>query len=245
MITVSIVVPMYNSEMFIEDCLTSLLRSTMPDYEILVVDDGSTDSSKKKLFPFLQDSRIKLIESPRNQGVAAARNLGIKAAAGRYIAFCDSDDVWEPTKLERQLAAMQTEGAAVSHTSVYYAKLDAKTVVDAKAHVTLNDMKIRNWIANSSGVYDTQKVGQIHQCAKRHEDYEMWCDALKVGGFSTGVAEPLVTINRREGSVSGNKIKSLIWHMQAQRRIFGMSHAEIFLRMVQNVVSRSQFRVRR
>lgn len=238
MTSVSIVVPMFNSEAFIGTCISSLLRSTWMDFEILVVDDGSTDNSKKKLHPFLSDARVKLIESPRNQGVATARNLGIEAAGGRYIAFCDSDDIWEPTKLERQVAVMQIENAALSHTSVYYAQSGHRSLIAAKKRVTWEDMKVRNWIPNSSGVYDTQKLGKIFQHPNRHEDYEMWCEALKAGGTSIGLDIPLVTISRREGSVSGNKLKSLIWHVQSQHRIFDMAQGEIILHMIKNIASR-------
>lgn len=238
MYEVSVIVPMYNSQEFIENCLESLLGQTFRNFEILLVDDGSSDISLSKVKRFQHDSRLTVLQNPSNLGAAAARNLGIHKAQGRYIAFCDSDDIWRADKLETQLAYMKSIGAAVSHTSVFYSNGTSKVLIKAKPLVRLSDMKTRNWIPNSSGMYDVLTIGKIFQTKFHHEDYEMWCDAIERGGPSVGVTDPLVEINRRKNSLSGNKLRSLVWHFKAQRRIFSIGYFEICLHFSKNVISR-------
>jgi glycosyltransferase involved in cell wall biosynthesis len=105
----SVIIPSYNSAAFIERALNSVLAQTMDDYEILICDDASTDSTCDMVRSFAQvDSRIKLLRLQENGGAAAARNLGLTAACGEYIAFLDSDDEWLPEKLTRQIALMDS-----------------------------------------------------------------------------------------------------------------------------------------
>ncbi len=99
MCKVSVIIPMYNSQEFIEPCLESVLGQTFQDLEVLLIDDGSTDNSLVKVEKFQNDQRLRVLLQQDNVGVAVARNLGISNARGRYIAFCDSDDTWHPDKL--------------------------------------------------------------------------------------------------------------------------------------------------
>ena len=231
---VSVIVPMYNSECFIKRCLESILAQTYGDLEVIVVDDCSSDCSRKIVFNLIMsDDRIQLVEMGVRAGAAAARNAGIAAACGRYIAFCDSDDLWFEEKIAKQILAMEANKAAISHSSVYYVGSKSRRLMLAKPIVTRDDMKVRNWIANSSGVIDRRLVAHIRQLPCRHEDYEMWCHALSCENFSIGLYEPLVEINRRSDSLSGNKVRSLIWHFKAQRLIFSFSNREIILRFIQ------------
>ena len=239
MYEVSVIVPMYNSQEFIENCLASLFAQTFCNFEVFLIDDMSSDASLEIVKKYQHDSRLVVLQNPSNQGAAAARNVGIKKAQGRYIAFCDSDDVWRADKLEAQLTYMKSTGAAVSHTSVFYANEMRKVLISAKPLVSLTDMKTRNWIPNSSGIYDAQTIGKVFQTNFHHEDYEMWCEIIKRGGPSVGVSEPLVEINRRKDSLSGNKLKSLVWHFESQRRIFSIGYFEIGLLFAKNIISRA------
>ncbi len=229
---------MYNSQDFIEACLASVLDQTFQDLEVLLIDDGSTDSSLDKVERFQNDQRLRVLPKQDNAGVAAARNFGISKARGRYIAFCDSDDIWRSDKLEKQLAHMKATGAAVAHSAVLYTTEADARLVKVKTPVSISDMKTRNWIPNSSGIYDASKIGKVLQTEHSHEDYEMWCDIIRVGGASVGIAEPLVEIARRQNSLSGNKLKSIIWHFRAQKRIFSMRPLEIGARAIKNLSSR-------
>jgi len=103
---VSVIIPSYNGERFVGEAIESVLNQTYQNFEIILVDDGSTDGSKSVIKPFLKDARIRLIEHEQNKGIPFARNTGIKHSNGRYIAFLDQDDLWLPEKLEKQIAIL-------------------------------------------------------------------------------------------------------------------------------------------
>lgn len=105
---VSVIIPCYNGEKFIGEAIESVLNQTYQDFEIIIVDDGSTDNSKDTVEPYLADSRIKLIQHGKNKGIPAARNTGIKASRGEFIAFLDQDDLWLSEKLEKQIATFES-----------------------------------------------------------------------------------------------------------------------------------------
>jgi len=236
---VSIITPVYNSQDYLAQTIDSILSQTFKGWELILIDDCSEDESLSIAEYYVAaDSRVKLKRLSKNSGPAAARNAGIEIAKGRYIAFCDSDDIWDHAKLERQISEMKSQNAFVCHSSVYYVTTNSAVFMGAKRRVELKDMRSRNWIPNSSGIYDVDKVGKVFLSNCYHEDYDMWCYAISVAGFSIGLPEPLVSINRRNDSVSANKIKSVLWHVQAQRRIFKMSYFEVILRMVLNLKSR-------
>ena len=105
---VSIITPSFNSESYLEDCINSVLNQTYTNWELLIVDDGSTDSSRQLIERFANfERRIKPIFLDKNIGAAAARNLALENCSASYIAFLDSDDLWLPTKLDVQLRFMQ------------------------------------------------------------------------------------------------------------------------------------------
>ena len=114
---ISVIMPVYNDTKYIREAICSVSCQTYQFWELIVVDDGSQQDIKMVLTPLLQDHRIHLIRLERNRGVANARNAGIQQATGRYVAFLDSDDVWLPDKLERQLQFMRKTKAAMSYTS--------------------------------------------------------------------------------------------------------------------------------
>lgn len=235
---VSVIVPVHNGAVYLGDCLASILGQTHGALEVLVIDDGSDDGLGDGFAQVAGDVRVRMMHHATRQGAAVARNTGLQAATGRYIAFCDCDDLWAPDKLEAQLDALRASGAAACHTSVYYVGETWRVRRAAKPVVRLDDMRIRNWIANSSGIYDTKRVGKILQQPHVHEDYAMWCALLAEGHHSVGVDAPLAQITRRSTSQSGNKLQSLAWHLAAQRRIFAMSAPEQALRLAQNAWSR-------
>ncbi|WP_286315789.1 glycosyltransferase family 2 protein, partial [Romboutsia ilealis] len=115
---VSIITPMYNSEKFIEATIKSVINQTYKDWEMIIVDDCSTDNSPNIVKPYVEnDSRIKYIRVEFNQGVSHARNLALEQANGQFIAFLDSDDIWDEEKLEKQIAFMNDKECAISFTS--------------------------------------------------------------------------------------------------------------------------------
>lgn len=115
---VSIITPSYNSSKYIAETIEGVLSQTYPNWELLITDDCSTDNSIEVINEYVQqDTRIKLLKLDINSGAGVCRNNSIEAAKGRYIAFCDSDDVWMPQKLEKQLELMEKIGCALSYSS--------------------------------------------------------------------------------------------------------------------------------
>ncbi len=153
---VSVIVPAYNAEAFIEKTLNSVLRQSYPNLEVIVVDDGSKDCTSAIVERFAQrDSRIKFLKQ-QNKGVAAARNFAIRNSSGVYVAPIDSDDIWYPTKIEKQVAALERggESAAVAYTwSVSIDEndniLDAGPKWDLEGEV-FQALVMRNFIGNAS-----------------------------------------------------------------------------------------------
>jgi len=113
---ISIIMPNFNGERFIAQAVKSVLGQTFTNWELIIIDDFSTDSSAEIITKFLCDPRIRLIKNPYNQGVAAARNIGIKHAEGQYISFLDSDDIWEAEKLQKQYDLLNASDFWCSHT---------------------------------------------------------------------------------------------------------------------------------
>ena len=118
---ISIIIPVYNAEKYIEDTIKSIERQTYPYYEAIFIDDGSKDNSIKIVEKHkINNERIKIIKLKRNKGVSFARNLGIKNAKGRYLCFLDSDDIWKENKLELQLKFMRENDCAFAYTAYKY-----------------------------------------------------------------------------------------------------------------------------
>lgn len=235
---VSVIVPVHDGARVLERCLRAILSQSHVALEVFVIDDGSRDGAPARIVKSLDDPRLSLVRLDRRSGAARARNAGLKRAQGRYIAFCDCDDVWAPGKIAAQIALLEQTGEALCHTSVHYVSDASRRLRPARPRVTYDDMRVRNWIANSSGLFDADAVGPVRQERHAHEDYAMWCTLLRDGAVSVGVPEPLVEIHRSRGSLSGNKWRSLAWHVVAQRRIFGMDRREIALRLAQNAATR-------
>lgn len=159
---VSIITPSYNSAAYIAEMIESILAQTYTNWELLITDDCSTDDSVKIIESYAtKDSRIKLFRLASNSGAGIARNKSIEEARGRYIAFCDSDDLWKPQKLEKQVEFMQKNGY-----EFVYCKSD---VIDTEGNVIAINNRVRrvsyfstiivNFIGTSSAIYDTRRIG--------------------------------------------------------------------------------------
>lgn len=220
--TVSIIMPCFNSEYFIRESIYSILLQSYPDFEFIIVDDCSSDGSVEVINYFMKhDERIKLIQLDKNSGPAVARNTAIEVAQGRYIAFCDSDDIWLPCKLEKQIDALQSIDAAVCFTS-YFKMLEDGTrterIVSAKPLVNYL-MELRsNHIGLSTAVYDTVRCGKVFMFdSRKHEDYSLWLQILGSGHTAIGFQLPLVYYRLRSNSVSSNKLKASYYHWKVLR----------------------------
>ncbi|EGQ8295098.1 glycosyltransferase [Vibrio parahaemolyticus] len=212
---VSIVVPTYNVERLIGFTIDSVINQSYKNWELLLVDDCSSDNTKELLQKYAQkDNRIKCHFSSENLGAGGARNVGLSIATGRFIAFLDSDDLWSPNKLERQISFMKLNNAPISHTSFSFIDengQERRGKVDVSSQVGLLDNLKRTEIATSTAVIDRCLVKDEFRFSllRARQDLKLWIYLLGMGYNSFGLDENLVHYRVRKDSVSSNKWKML------------------------------------
>lgn len=220
---VSIIMPSYNCGKYVEETIRSVQAQTYQNWEIIFMDDCSTDDTIRKLAELREkDSRIKLFQNHCNSGAAVSRNNALREAKGRWIAFLDSDDLWEPTKLEKQVKFMEAYGYKFSYTC--YSELDAEggetgVIVSGPSKVTKAGMFAFCWPGCLTVMYDTTKVGLIQiEDIKKNNDYAMWLKVCKKADCYL-LPEVLAKYRRgRAGSVSTHGITTMIgWHYKLWR----------------------------
>jgi teichuronic acid biosynthesis glycosyltransferase TuaG len=219
---VSIIVPVYNAANYIEKTIEMVGAQTYKDWELILVDDCSKDGSAELIEKIIakQGKRIRLIRKSVNEGAAAARNSGIDASSGRYIAFLDADDVWMPQKLEKQIAFMEEHDAAFSFHAYEFGDEQANpTGKVVKVPLELNYRKAlsRTIIFTTTVMFDTEKIDieMIHMSQVPSEDTATWWRILKSGYVAYGLDENLAVYRRPGKSLSSNKLEALyrIWFL--------------------------------
>jgi len=219
--------PTYNVISYISASIESVISQSYQNWELIIVDDCSNDNTIKLISEF-KDTRIILIKNKSNKGVAFSRNVALKAATGQYITFLDSDDLWLPNKLSKQITILEQQSDAVCcHTSFRRINEKGEFLNDVYSvkKVNLSLMRKSNFIGNLTGMVDRKKVGTIFQKQRKHEDYIMWLDVLskKKGAYSIGIEEVLAEYRVRSSSLSSNKLQSLSWHWSILREEQGLS----------------------
>lgn len=220
-VLVSVIMPVYNAERTMRQSIDSVLQQSEKQLELVLIDDASTDKSTLIIDEYaLLDKRIKVLKQPANAGVAEARNAGVRAASGRYIAFLDSDDWWHPRKLELQIGQMQASGATVSYTAYQRVAEDGSllSTVEPPLQVDHADMLRSNHIGNLTGVYD-RRLGDVPFLRMGHEDYVFWLDRVRRAGRAIRINHdsPLAFYLVRSGSVSSNKLRAACWQWRIYR----------------------------
>nr|WP_314377818.1 glycosyltransferase family 2 protein [uncultured Campylobacter sp.] len=224
---VSVIMPSYNSENFIEQSIKSVQEQTYPYWELIIVDDCSQDNSAKIIKGIAkQDSRIKFIKLKTNSGAAVARNTAIKIASGRYIAFLDSDDLWLKDKLNLQIEFMKKNGLSFTYGS--YRLMDEFNndmgCFITKGEITYNSMLKTCSVGCLTAIYDVSQLGKIYMPnADKREDYATWLKILKKIKVTKGCLEPLAIYRRHRKSVSANKIKIAFYQWRFYRDIEKLS----------------------
>ena len=193
---ISIITPYYNSSKFIDECVNSVLLQSYCNWELLLVDDCSNDNSKELLLNIeKKDGRIKVIFLDNNIGAANARNVAIQKAKGKYIAFLDSDDLWDSKKLDKQISFMVQNDIAFSFTSyesISENGLDIISVIKAPYKMTYNDYLKNTIIGCLTVVIDIEKVGDFEMPSIRSShDMALWLLIMKRGFIAYGFNENL------------------------------------------------------
>lgn len=213
---VSIITPAFRAEKIVAETIRSVQAQTYPDWQLLIVDDGSPDDTAKVVSEFAaKDPRIQLIRQ-NNAGPAMARQAGLNHAKGRYIAFLDSDDLWLPEKLERQLAFMAKHRAALSYTSFRRIQADGSGMghmIRIPPKLTYGLLLGNTAIATSTVLIDRSIVGEFKMTKTYYDDFVLWLGILKRGHMAWGLNEDLMRYRVMGGSVSRNKAKSarMVW----------------------------------
>ena len=211
---ISIIMPAYNAEKTIAGSIDSVLGQSYSSWELLVIDDGSTDSTAaivKKAASM--DARVTLVQNSRNLGVSASRNRGVARASGGWVAFLDSDDQWRPSKLEKQVAAIREKGdVGLVYTGSSFlnsAGQESSYTLKVPESVSYHGLLKQNIIPCSS-VLAKKELLQKYPMGRddMHEDYAVWLQILKGGHCAYGVNEPLLLYRLSENSKSANKRKA-------------------------------------
>lgn len=221
----TIVMPAYNAAAYIEAAIESVRAQSRTDWELVIVDDGSTDQTRQIAQRYtVQDPRIHLLRQPRNEGPAAARNRAISVGQGRYVAFLDADDRWLPDKLERQITFMEAHGHAFSFTAFWRVRDACRTRVPAVHSVGYDQLLKQNVIGCLTVMYDQKKLGL---CAMpdlpMRQDYGMWLALLKKVPLAYGLDEALSEYNDHKGSLSSHKMRALVNNWRLLHRIEELS----------------------
>lgn len=220
---VSIIMPSYNCGQYVEESVRSVLAQTYQNWELIFVDDCSSDDSINIIKKIqLSDKRIRLFQNKINSGAAVSRNNALKEAKGKWIAFLDSDDLWEPTKLEKQVAFMEENGYYFSYTK--YKEIDEESketgiVIGGPKHVTSAGMFAFCWPGCLTVMFDREKIGLLQIAdIKKNNDYAMWLKVIKKADCYL-LDECLAKYRRgRKGSISNHSYFELIkWHYKLFR----------------------------
>lgn len=211
---VSVIMPAYNCEKHVVEAINSVLAQTYQNWELLVLDDGSKDNTLQIIEEFSKnDPRIKALPNGKNMGVSATRNRGIDLASGEWIAFLDSDDMWNPKKLEKQLEVAEKKEAEFLFTGSSYINEQGepfKGLFEVPEKVTYKKLRNQNVISCSSVIIKRKYFENIKmEKDEMHEDYAAWLRILKLGITAYGVNEPLLIYRISRNSKSGNKMKTV------------------------------------
>ncbi len=213
---VSIIMPSYNTAQYIGESIKSVQAQTYENWELIIVDDCSTDNTDTAVEPFLSDERIRYLKNSRNSGAAVSRNYALREAKGKWIAFLDSDDLWLPDKLEKQINFMLENGYHFSYTN--YVEIDENSIPNGKyvtgpKKITKTGMYNYCWPGCLTVMYDADVIGLVQIAdIKKNNDYAMWLKVCKKADCFL-LNETLSEYRKRSGSISGHSYKALIkWH---------------------------------
>ncbi|MBE5942915.1 MAG: glycosyltransferase family 2 protein [Lachnospiraceae bacterium] len=223
---VSIIMPSYNTAEYIAESIQSVLSQSYLDWELIVVDDCSTDNTDEVIKPYLADERIKYIKNATNSGAAVSRNRALCEARGKWIAFLDSDDIWMPDKLEKQVSYMEENDYHFSYTN--YSEINADGIrngvtVSGPRRITKTGMFNYCWPGCLTVMYDAETIGPIQIVdIKKNNDYAMWLKVCKKVDCYLLKEELALYRRGRQGSISSHRIKKLIgWHYRLYKEAEG------------------------
>lgn len=226
---VSVIMPTFNTGEYLSDSIECVLQQSHRNLELLITDDASTEELTKEILNryAARDARVKIVELESNHGPSYARNNAIKRAQGRYIAFCDSDDLWMPEKLERQIACMEEHDSALCYTSYTICNEQGNTigVVKAPKYITFDQLKMDNKVGCSTAIYDTKRLGRKYYMPNllKRQDWGLFLSILRDSHVGYGIQIPMAIYRQRADSVSSGKLGLVKYNLRVYTKVLGFS----------------------
>ncbi|MCF0150897.1 MAG: glycosyltransferase family 2 protein [Firmicutes bacterium] len=222
--TISIIMAAYNAEKTVAASVQSVMRQTYADWELLLIDDCSTDRTGEIAEAFAaQDPRIRVLHNPVNSGVSKTRRAGVDASSGAWLAVLDSDDLWQSDKLQKQVQTALIEDADLICTGSSFIDEEGapyEWVLHVPRQITYRQLCFQNIISNSSVL--VKKDVFLANCVERediHEDFACWLNVLKNDGKAVGIDEPLLIYRISRASRTGNKFRSALRNWRTYRAV--------------------------
>lgn len=230
---VSVIMPTYNNDKHLAESIESVLAQTYSNIELLITDDNSSNRDVISILKAYEkrDPRVHVFFHTDNQGPGAARNTCIQHAKGRYIAFCDCDDRWYSTKLEKQLKLMQEKDCTLCYGS--YLQCDDENniigIVVAPPSLTLKDLKHDNKIGCLTAIYDTSKYGKFYMpTIRKRQDWALFLSIIKECKHAYAITEPIAYYRIADNSVSSKKFNLIKYNAKVYQQIFGYNALEAY-----------------
>lgn len=225
---VSIITPSFNSEKFIADTIRSVQNQTHQNWEMIIVDDCSTDQTATIVEHFVaNDDRILFFQLDKNSGAGIAREMALSKAQGDYIAFLDADDLWKPLKLEKQLQFLKEN--KIPFTFSFYDCIDEvgnslNKRVEAPINLSYRQLFFCNYVGNLTGIYERNYFGKIAiSSTRKRQDWMMWLTILKKMKKVKPVPESLAIYRIRDNSLSASKVDLLKHNFAVYRNFHGFN----------------------
>ncbi|MDP4536912.1 glycosyltransferase family 2 protein [Alkalimonas collagenimarina] len=219
---VSVIMPAYNSGEFIAASIRSVLDQDYTNWELLIVNDCSTDNTRGVIKSFITDPRIQLLDNRHNLGGAGSRNRAIEHARGRFIAFLDSDDLWSTDKLSKQIGFMLSNAIAFSFSG-YSTMTEAGAVkesIQVPEKISFSQLLKHNYIGCLTAVYDAEQLGKVYMpLVRKRQDFALWLEILKQIDFAYGLPANLGFYRIRTGSLSANKKDAFTYYWRVLRDV--------------------------
>lgn len=227
---ISVIMAAYNSVNTIEEAITSVMCQTIDTFELIVIDDCSTDLTREIVKEFQKkDNRVVLLTQDKNCGVSAARRRGLETARGEWIAILDSDDQWEPKKLEKQLELHEKTGAELIFTASGFMNEQGEKIdwiLHAPERLNYRQLLRQNLVSNSSVLVKKELYEKYYSSGDdMHEDFATWLRITKSGVDAYGIDEPLLSYRLSSSSKSGDKKKAALMNWNTYRYV-GLSYPE-------------------
>jgi len=228
---VSVIMPLYNGERFLQDAVHSVQKQSYPFWELIIIDDASTDEGLSLAQSFSDnDDRIKVKKLKKNLGAGNARNQGLAVAKGDYIAFLDADDIWKFSKLEKQIKFMKEHDALICYSDYDFIAEDGTSLhrkIEALPKIDFTKLLKANYIGNLTAIYNASVLGKEYFSDLRmRQDWAMWLMLIQKAKFAFGIPENLSAYRVRKSSISAKKWKMLSYNFKVYHTILNYSFAK-------------------